>query len=105
MRTWQFGLVTVDGQPAASQSFLGKPTENAADDIAFVHVPYSGDYIFDFGNEPLFREVQAGEFIRLPAGVWFIRSVRDGDWQKPLPMIHDNQYRFFAHGHLLTIQF
>jgi hypothetical protein len=64
----KFGTVTVDDHPAQADVYIGHPTQNEAEAIAFVHVPAVGDYFLDFEGEA-YREASNHEFVRFSVSV------------------------------------
>jgi hypothetical protein len=47
----EFGTVTVDERSVQADVYIGHPTQNEAEAIAFVHVTRVGDYSPDFEGE------------------------------------------------------
>ena len=47
------GAVSVDEHIVEANLYIGHPTDNEAEAIAFVHVPGIGDYVLDFEQEKI----------------------------------------------------
>lgn len=100
-----FGTVTVDNRPAQADLYIGHPTYNEAEAIAFVHVPAVGDYLLDFEGEA-YREASKREFVRFNRGVWTFRSMNKGPFGALLPFRKVNELRFSSSkGHTIVVQF
>jgi len=97
--------VTVDDHPTRAEIYIGNPTHNESEAIAFVHVPGVGDYFFDFENEK-FREASGTEFIRFKRGVWTFAAMNRGHFTTPLPFRRINEFHFqTSNGHTVAVQF
>jgi hypothetical protein len=100
-----FGTVTVDDHPAQADVYIGHPTQNEAEAIAFVHVPAVGDYFLDFEGEA-YREASNHEFVRFNRGVWTFRSMNKGPFGILLPFRKVNELRLSSSkGHTVVVQF
>jgi hypothetical protein len=100
-----FGTVTVDDRPLQADVYLGHPTENEADVIAFEHVPRVGDYFLDFEGEG-YREASNHEYIRFKRGVWTFRRMNKGPFGALLPFRKVNEFRLPpSNGHTVVAQF
>ena len=97
--------VTVDEHPAQADTYIGNPTQNEAEAIAFVHVRGVGDYFFDLENEK-FREASSNELIRFKRGVWTFAAMNRGGFGPPLPFRRINEFHFqTSSGHTVGVQF
>lgn len=100
-----FGTVTVDNRPAQADLYIGHPTENEAEAIAFVHMPAVGDDFLDLEGEA-YREASSHEFVRFDRGVWTFRSMNKGPFGALLPFRKVNELRFSSSkGHRIVVQF
>jgi hypothetical protein len=106
LRRTDFGTVTVDDRPAAAYVYLGHPTDSEAEAVALVQIDHGGgDYLLDFDSEKV-RPVSESEYVRVPGGVWFLKSVQGGTFTEPLPPRQLNQFRLRSpNGHVVTVQF
>jgi hypothetical protein len=99
------GAVTVDEHPVEADLYIGHPTNNEAEAIAFVHVSGVGDYFLDFDQEK-YREASSKEFIRFKRGVWTLAPMNKGRFVPPLPFREINEFRLPpSNGHTVTVQF
>lgn len=99
------GTVTVDERPVKADLYIGNPTHNEAEAIAFVHVPGVGDYFLDFEEEK-YREASGHEFIRFKRGVWTFTPMNQGRFVAPLPFRRMNEFHITAsNGHTVAVQF
>ena len=97
--------VTVDERATESDVYIGNPTDNDAEAIAFVHMSAIGDYFLDFGNET-FRETSSREFLRFKRGVWTFAPMNSGHFIAPLPSRKINEFSFrTSNGHIVSVQF
>jgi hypothetical protein len=105
LRRADFGTVTVDDHPAAAYVYLGHPTDMEAEAFALVQIEHGGgDYLLDFGSEKV-RPASESEYVRVPGGVWLLRSVQRGTFAEPLPPRQLNQFRLRSpNGHVVTVQ-
>ena len=100
-----FGAVTVDDRSVQADVYLGHPTQNEADVIAFVHVPGVGDYLLDFEGEG-YREASNHEYIRFKRRVWTFRRMNKGPFGVLLPFRKMNELRLPpSNGHTVVVQF
>jgi hypothetical protein len=100
-----FGTVTVDERPVRADVYMGHPTQNEAEAIAFVHVPGVGDYFLDFEGEA-YREASNREFVHVNRGVWTFRPMNKGPFGAPLPFRRMNEFRLSSsNGHTVAVQF
>ena len=99
------GTVTVDERPAHADLYIGNPTDNEAEAIAFVHVSGVGDYFLDFGQEK-YREASSHEFVRFKRGVWTFAPMNKGRFVTPLPFRRINEFHIAtSNGHTVAVQF
>ena len=99
------GTVSVDEHPVESDLYIGHPTDNEAEAIAFVHVPGIGDYFLDFEQEK-YRAVSSREFMRFKRGVWTFAPMNQGRFVAPLPFRRLNEFHIAAsNGHTVAVQF
>jgi hypothetical protein len=97
--------VTVDERAKEADVYIGNPTENEAEAIAFVHISAIGDYFLDFGNET-FREASSREFLLFKRGVWTLAPMNSGHFISPLPSRKTNEFSFHtSNGHIVSVQF
>ena len=106
LRRVDFGIVAVDDRPVAACVYLGHPTDMEAEAFALVRLEHGGgDYVFDFDSEKI-RAASSSEYVRIPGGVWFLRSVQSGTFAEPLPPRQLNQFRLRSpNSHVVTVQF
>ena len=105
MKAWDFGEVTIDGQPTSASVFIANPSDSEAEAIVLVHVPAASDYFLSFGEEKV-RIAGKHEYIRLPGGVWCLPSLRDMAFVEPLPSTRFNEFRIASpHGKVISVQF
>jgi hypothetical protein len=100
------GSVAVDDQPAAASVYLGHPTDMEAEAFALVRLERGGDgYLLDFDSEKV-RLASDLEYVRVPGGVWYLKSMQQGQFADPLPPRQTNQFRVRSRdGHVITVQF
>ena len=98
--------VAVDDHPVAASVYLGHPTDMEAEAFALVRLEHgAGDYLLDFDSEKV-RLADGSEYVRIPGGVWYLRSVQSGAFTKVLPCRELNQFRILSRdGHVVTVQF
>ena len=100
-----FGTVKIDDRPTSACVYIGNATDSEADAIALVHVSGTGDYFLSFGEEKV-RLSKEDEYIRLPGGIWSIRSIREMFFTEPLPFRQMNEFRIASpKGGVVSIQF
>ncbi|MGC2743968.1 MAG: hypothetical protein WA672_12320 [Candidatus Angelobacter sp.] len=100
-----FGSVEVDERPVPAVIYIGNPTDMEAEAIALVHVPAASDYFLSFGEERI-RLAGQSEYVRLPGGIWCLRSMRDLAFTEPLPFRHTNEFRIASpKGEVISVQF
>ncbi len=105
MEGWDDGKVTIDGQPTSASVFIAHPWDSEADAIVLVHVPAASDYFLSFGDEKV-RVAGKHEYVRLPGGVWCLRSLRDMAFVEALPPNRLNQFRIASpQGRVVSVQF
>jgi hypothetical protein len=106
LRTADFGIVTVDDHPAAAYVYMGHPTDMEAEAFALVRIQHGGsDYLLNFDSEKV-RPASESEYVRIPGGVWFLRSMQCGTFAEPLPPRQLNQFRVrSSDGHVITVRF
>jgi hypothetical protein len=105
LRRADFGTVTVDEHPVAAYVYLGHPTDMEAEAFALVRLERGGDYLLNFDSEKV-RPASASEYVRVPGGVWYLRSMQHGTFAEPLPPQRLNQFRVRSNdGHVITVQF
>lgn len=102
----EFVSVAVDDHPVAASVYLGHPTDMEAEAFALVRLEHEdGDYLLDFDSEKA-RPATASEYVRIPGGVWYLRSMQSGTFAEPLPSRQLNQFRVLSRdGHVVTVQF
>jgi len=99
------GTVVVDDRAARADVYIGHPTLNEAEAIAFVHVPGVGGYFLDFEGEG-YREALNHEYVRFNRGVWTFRPMNKGRFAELLPFRKVNELRFSSsNGHTVVVQF
>jgi len=98
--------VAVDDNPVAASVYLGHPTDMEAEAFALVRLEHGGgDYLLDFDSERV-RSANGSEYVRIPGGVWYLRSMQSGVFAEPLPPRQLNQFRILSRdGHVVTVQF
>ena len=100
-----FGTVAVDDRPVQADVYIGHPTQNEAEAIAFVHAPRVGDYFLDFEGEG-YREASKHEYVRFNRGVWTFRPMNKGRFGTLLPFRKVNELRFSSSNrHTVVVQF
>jgi len=101
-----FGTVTVDDHPAGAYVYLGHPTDMEAAAFALVRIEHGGgDYLLNFDSEKV-RPASESEYVCIPGGVWFLRSMQRGTFAESLPPRQMNQFRVRSgDGHVITVQF
>jgi hypothetical protein len=100
-----FGTVRIDGRPTLASVYIGNATDSEADAIALVRVSGTGDYFLSFGEEKV-RLSKEDEYVRLPGGIWSIRSIREMVFTEPLPFRQMNEFRIVSpKGSAVSIQF
>ena len=101
-----FATVAVDDHPVAASVYLGHPTDMEAEAFALVRLEHGGgDYLLDFDSEKV-RPANGSEYVRIPGGVWYLRSMQSGAFAEPLPSRQLNQFRILSRdGHIVTVQF
>lgn len=101
-----FATVAVDDHPVAASVYLGHPTDMEAEAFALVRLEHGGgDYLLDFDSEKV-RPANRSEYVRIPGGVWYLRSMQSGVFVEPLPPRQLNQFRLLSRdGHVITVQF
>ncbi len=101
-----FATVTVDGRPVAASVYLGHPTDMEAEAFALVRLEHGGgDYLLDFDSEKV-RAANVKEYVHIPGGVWYLRSMQGGTFGEPLPPQQLNQFRVLSRdGRVVTVQF
>ena len=105
MRAWNYGEVTIDGQPTSASVFIANPWDSEAEAIVLVHVPAASDYFLSFGEEKI-RLAGKHECVRLPGGVWCLPSLRDMGFVESLPPNRLNQFRIASpQGRVVSVQF
>ena len=106
LRRANFGTVTIDDHPAAADVYLGHPTDMEAEAFALVRMEHGGgNYVLNFDSETA-RPASESEYVRIPGGVWFLRSMQRGTFAEPLPSRQLNQFRVRSgDGHVITVQF
>ena len=105
MRAWNYAEVTIDGQPTSASVFIAHPWDSEAEAIVLVHVPDASDYFLSFGEEKV-RLAGKHEYVRLPGGVWCLRSLRDMAFVESLPPNRLNQFRIASpQGTVVSVQF
>jgi hypothetical protein len=102
----EFAKVSVNDQSVAASVYMGQPTDSEAEALALVRLENGeGDYLLDFGSEKT-RPTERSEYIRVPGGVWFLRSMQSGAFAEPLPPRQMNQFRLLGlDGRVVTVQF
>ena len=100
----KWASVEVDHRPVSAEAFIGHPTDNEADSFVLVHVPETGDYFLNFGDEN-YREATSDEYVRISSIVWTLRPIGSGHFIDPLPSEQMNEYRISSKGHLVTVRF
>jgi hypothetical protein len=101
----EFGTVKIDDRPTSASVYIGNATDSEADAIALVHVSGTGDYFLSFGEEKV-RLSKEYEYVRLPGGIWSIRSIREMVFTEPLPFRQMNEFRIASpKGGVVSIQF
>ena len=100
-----FGSVSVNGQRVPAAVYIGNPNFSEAEEIAFVHVPGTGNYFVDFSSEN-FREALSNEVVVLPFGAWTWKPMNRGQFRPPLPYLHVNECRIpTSDGRVVTLAF
>lgn len=101
-----FVTVTVDDRPVAASVYLGHPTDMEAEAFALVRLEHGGgDYLLDFDSENV-RSANGSEYVRIPGGAWYLRSMQSGAFAEPLPPRQLNQFRLLSRdGRVITVQF
>jgi len=100
-----FGSVTVDGHRVPAAVYFGHPTDSGAEAIVLVRLRDGGDYFLDFGSEKV-RKASRSEYVRVPEGVWCIRSMQEGTFYEPLQPEQMNQFRIASDDkHIIVVQF
>jgi hypothetical protein len=101
---WPFEVaVTVDGHPTDAEAYIGQPADNEEEAYVLVHTPNVGDYLLNFDRET-YREASENEYIRGKQKVWFLKPMREGQFEPPSRM-KMNEYIIMSHGHLVDIRF
>jgi hypothetical protein len=106
LRRATFGSVSVDDQPAGAYVYLGHPTDTEAEAFALVQIEKGGgDYLLNFDSGKI-RPASESEYVRIPGGVWFFRSMQDGTFAETSPRRHMNQFLIRSgEGHVIAVQF
>ena len=106
LRRADFGTVTVDDHPAGAYVYLGHPTDMEAEAFALVQIENGGgDYLLNFDSGKV-RPARESEYVRIPGGVWFFRSMQRGTFAEPLPPRQMNQFLIRSgDGHVIAVQF
>jgi hypothetical protein len=105
LRRIDFGRVSVDDRPVAACVYLGHPTDMEAGAFALVRLEHGGDYLLNFDSEKV-RPTSESEYVRIPGGVWYLRSMQYGIFAEPLPSRELNQFRVrSSEGRVITVQF
>lgn len=106
LRRANFGTVTVDDHLAGADVYLGHPTDMEAEAFALVRIEHGGgDYVLNFDSETV-RPASESEYVRIPGGVWFLRSTQRSAFAEPLPSRQLNKFRVRSgDGHMITMQF
>lgn len=100
-----FGIVTVDDHPVTASIYLGHPTDMEAEAFVLVRLEQGGDYLLDFDSERA-RPANRSEYVRIPGGVWYLKSMQSGTFAEPLPPRQLNQFRVLSRdGRTVTVQF
>lgn len=101
-----FATVTVNARPVAASVYLGHPTDMEAEAFALVRLEHGGgDYLLNFDSEKV-RAANLTEYVRIPGGVWYLRSMQSGTFAEPLPPRQLNQFRVLSRdGRVITVQF
>lgn len=106
LRRVDSGTVKVDGHPVDAHIFFWNPVDES-DPIALVHLKDGRDYVLDLGAET-WRQGNASEYVRLFAGVWSFRSMKQAPYpaQAQLPSRKLNEFRIpTLDGHEISVQF
>jgi hypothetical protein len=106
LRRVDFGIVKVDGHLVDADIFFGNP-RGEAEAIALVHLKDGRDYFLDFGTEK-WRRGNVSDYVRIFAGVWFLRSMPEGLYpeQEQPPIRNLNEFRIPTQdGHEVSVQF
>ncbi|HKR32474.1 MAG TPA: hypothetical protein VJT08_18470 [Terriglobales bacterium] len=104
LRRVDVGTVKVDGRPVDADIFFWSAVDEA-DPIALVHLKDGRDYFLDFSIEK-WRQGNASEYVRLYAGAWSVRSLKEGLEPEPdqLPLRNLNEFHT-QDGHEVSVQF
>lgn len=105
LRQVDFGSVTVDGHRVPAAVYFGNPTDSEAEAMVLVRLRDGGDYFLDFGSENV-RKANRSEYVRVPGGVWCLRSMQEGSFHEPLHPEQLNQFRIASDDkHIIVVQF
>jgi hypothetical protein len=101
-----FATVSVDDHAVAASVYLGHPTDMEAEAFALVRLENGeGDYLLDFDSEKT-RPAKRSEYVCVPGGVWYLRSMQSGTFAEPLPPRQLNQFRLLGrNGRAVIVQF
>lgn len=100
-----FGEVRIDERPVPASFYIGHPTDMEAEAIVLVQISAAGDYFLDFNNEKV-RAAAKHEYLRLPGGVWCVKSVHQMRFVDPLPFRRVNEFRVASpKGEIVSVQF
>jgi hypothetical protein len=106
LRRIDFASVTVDDHSFEASVYLGHPTDMEAEAFALVRLEHAGgNYLLDFDSERV-RPANGSEYVHIPGGVWYLRSMQSGTFTEPLPPRQMNQFRVLSRdGRIITVQF
>jgi len=104
LRDWNYGSVRIDGRLTPASVYIGNPTDSEADAIMLVHVPAADDYFLSLGEEKI-RVATKREYVRLPGGVWCLRSLLEMKFEEPLPPKQMNEFRIASSKGVIAVQF